>query len=142
MRNIVYKLIDYDNGTQKFFDLGNDPQENTNLLLKTLSATELTNYNYLCNEMTNLTGTGGFCLQTDVKNTSSSTKEIFPNPFSSHLQLKSKIANEKFELSSYCGQIIYYGNNIESQNFSALASGIYFLKIIDETTTIIKLVKE
>ncbi len=142
MRNIVYKLIDYDNGTQKFFDLGNDPQENTNLLLKTLSATELTNYNYLCNEMTKLTGTGGFCLQTDVKNTSSSTKEIFPNPFSSHLQLKSKIANEKFELRNYCGQIIYYGNNIESQNFSALASGIYFLKIIDETTTIIKLVKE
>lgn len=81
MRNIVYKLIDYDNGTQKFFDLGNDPQENTNLLLKTLSATELTNYNYLCNEMTNLTGTGGFCLQTDVK-----IRAPLPKKFSQSIQ--------------------------------------------------------
>ena len=56
MRNKDYKLLDFDNGTQKFFNLALDPTENNNLLNGTMSQEDITNYNYLCNEMTSLVG--------------------------------------------------------------------------------------
>jgi hypothetical protein len=39
-------------------------------------------------------------------------------------------------------QLIYNGNEIENQDFSSLANGIYFLKIIDKSNSTIKLIKE
>lgn len=67
---------------------------------------------------------------------------VFPNPFTSSISLKNKIGNELFELTNCVGEIIYSGNNIEQQNFSSLTNGIYFLKVVDKTTSIIKLLKE
>jgi arylsulfatase B len=60
MRNVDYQLIRFDNGNQEFYNLITDPLQQTNLLSQNLSANELSNYNYLCNEMTNLVGTP-FC---------------------------------------------------------------------------------
>jgi hypothetical protein len=68
MRNLNYKLIDFDNGTQKYFNLTNDPTENTDLLLRTLNQVEKDNYAYLCQEMTKLVGKGGFCITTGLDN--------------------------------------------------------------------------
>ncbi|MBK6818158.1 MAG: sulfatase-like hydrolase/transferase [Bacteroidetes bacterium] len=56
IRNLDYHLIKFDNGTQQFFNMTIDPTEQTNLLLQNLSAAELSNYNYLCNELSTLTG--------------------------------------------------------------------------------------
>lgn len=61
MRNKDYKLIKFDNLLQEFYNLTNDPGETTNLLNGTLTSTEITNYNYLCTEMTTLTGNGTSC---------------------------------------------------------------------------------
>ncbi len=60
MRNSEFQLLRFDNGTQEFYNLITDPLQQTNLLSQNLSANELSNYNYLCNEMTNLVGTP-FC---------------------------------------------------------------------------------
>ena len=66
MRNNEYKLIDFDNGSQAFFNLINDPTEKDNLLLKNMSTIERDNYTYLCQEMTKLVGKGGFCITTGI----------------------------------------------------------------------------
>jgi hypothetical protein len=56
--------------------------------------------------------------------------------------LKSYTGNENYELYSNLGQLIYQGKSIQSQDFSALANGIYFFKISDKTTTTVQLIKE
>ena len=54
IRNVDYKLMKFSNGTEKLFNLTVNPTETNNLLTTTMSATDVTNYNYLCSEMTNL----------------------------------------------------------------------------------------
>lgn len=56
IRNLDYHLIKFDNGTQEFYKLSTDINEQNNLLLQNLSAVDLSNYTYLCNELSNLTG--------------------------------------------------------------------------------------
>jgi hypothetical protein len=57
IRNATYKLIYFDSsGTKEFYNLSTDPSEATNLLNRTLTETECTNYNYLCSEMSSLLG--------------------------------------------------------------------------------------
>jgi arylsulfatase A-like enzyme len=142
MRNLEYKLLDFDNGTQKFFNLKNDPTENNDLLKKTLSNIELTNYNYLCNEMTKLIGTGGFCniiATKDAENELDRIK-ISPNPFIDYITVQNIQGDENYELSNSIGQVVFSGKNIENQNFSYLPKGIYCLKIDEKQ--VVKLMKE
>ena len=134
MRNSTYKLIDFDNGTQKFFNLITDPTENTNLLAATMSSTEISNYNYLCNEMSNLVGTGGFCNLTaidDLKNNSHSFL-TYPNPIDDFIQIKNAQGNESYRLLNCYGQVEYAGTAIQKQNFNYLSNGIYFLEISND----------
>ncbi len=67
---------------------------------------------------------------------------IFPNPFTSKINIKPAGGNKRYELSDCYGQVIFSGSNISSQDFSFLAKGIYILSIIENKTTIIKLAKE
>ncbi|MBK9718634.1 MAG: sulfatase-like hydrolase/transferase [Saprospiraceae bacterium] len=54
IRNVVYKLLRFDNGKQEFYHLKNDPEENIDLFQGSLSVEAITHYNYLCNEMNHL----------------------------------------------------------------------------------------
>lgn len=137
IRNMGYKLIRFDTGTEQFYDLTNDPEENTNLLDGNLSATEITNYYYLCNEMTNLVGTGAFCSTgVGVENIENEGFKAYPNPFKTHIYLST---DKEVSLVNELGQVLFLGKNIEKQDFSALPKGIYFLKLGNQ---IFKLVKE
>jgi arylsulfatase B len=142
MRNNEYKLLDFDNGTQKFFNLKLDPTENNDLLKKTLSTIELTNCNYLCTEMTKLVGTGGFCniVATEDIDSQIGKIKVSPNPFENYLKIENAEGDEVYELSNQFGQVLFLGKNIETQDFSNLAKGVYFLKI--ENRKIFKMVKE
>jgi hypothetical protein len=147
MRNADYKLMKFDDGTEKFFNLSNNSAEtnNQNLLLGTLNQTESANYSYLCNQMTTLVGGPFYCnplLSVDSPNFETNEIKVFPNPFHFKINLKSFTENENYELYSNLGQLIFKGKSIENQDFSALSNGIYFLKIIDKTSTTLKLVKE
>lgn len=144
MRNSDYKLLKFDNGTEKFYNLSTDPTEKTNLLLRTLTSEQTANYTSLCNAMTTLVGTTNYCNPIFLNNESFEANEnkVFPNPFQSKIHLKSYSGNEKYELYSSFGQLIYSGVMIEKQDFSALAKGVYFLRIKDKLTTTVKLVKE
>ncbi len=143
MRNLQYKLIKFDNGTENFYNLSNDNTEDNDLLLGTLSTIDLTNYNYLCNEMTNLVGVGNFC-NPALKTTENqlNLNVVFPNPFSSKINIENATGNENYTLTNEIGQEIFSGKNIEKQDFSALHKGIYFLKISDKTSIVTKLIKQ
>ena len=143
MRNTEYKLIKFDDGTEKFFNLTTNPTEtiNQNLLLGTLTTTQITNYNYLCTEMTNLVGGTTFCNALGVNNVETQIN-VSPNPFHNFISIKSGSGNENYKLYSNLGQLIYDGTAIENQDFSSLDNGIYFLKIMDKSASTIKLIKE
>jgi arylsulfatase B len=143
IRNTDYKLMKFDNGTEKFFNLTNSSLETSNqdLLNGTLTATQISNYNYLCSEMTNLVGGTSFCNSLGGISVAAQIN-ISPNPFHNFISIKSASGNENYKLFSDLGQLIYEGKDIENQDFSALSNGIYFLKIIDKSTSTIKLMKE
>jgi len=66
---------------------------------------------------------------------------VFPNPFTSKLNIQGATGNETYELVNALGQQIYMGKNITEQDFSDLAKGFYFMKV-QNTTSVIKLVKQ
>ena len=70
------------------------------------------------------------------------TIKVFPNPFTSKIKLSDINGNEFYELSDTNGNQIYSGKNIDAQDFSDLANGIYLLKITNDTTNTVKLIKE
>lgn len=144
MRNADYKLLKFDNGSEKMFHLTTDPTEKVNLLSGTLSGTEATNYSELCSQMTTLVGGTSYCSSKYLGTESFDDHKsvVFPNPFQSTINLTSYSGNESYEFYSSSGKLIYSGLNIEKQNFSKIAKGVYFLRIKDKSTTIIKLVKE
>ncbi len=143
IRNADYKLMKFDNRTAKFFNLTNSPSETASrdLITGTLTTTQINNYNYLCNEMTNLVEGTSFCNTLGVNN-DESLINVSPNPFHNFITIKSTLGNENNKLYSNLGQLNYEGNAIETQDFSSLGNGIYFLKIIDKSTSTIKLIKE
>jgi len=144
MRNSTYKLLKFDNGSEKLFNLSADPTEKVNLLSGTLTANESANYTELCSKMTTLVGGSSYCTSKYLNSESFDANKnlVFPNPFQSTFKFKNSSGNESYELYSSSGQIIFNGPMIEKQDFSSLDNGVYFLRIIDKSTTTIKLVKE
>ncbi|MBS1536970.1 MAG: sulfatase-like hydrolase/transferase [Bacteroidetes bacterium] len=144
IRNKTYKLLDFDNGSQEFYNLKNDPNENKNLLSGTMNSEEINNYNELCSEMTTLIGNGLHCKNISgvQNNEDSSMVTEYPNPFTSYIFLPNSTGNEVFELSNNLGQIVFKGKHIELQNFSNLIKGNYILKVEGNSSMILKLIKE
>lgn len=143
IRNLEYKLLKFDNGIEKFFNLITDPTEQNNLLLGTLTIVQKANYTALCTEMNSLVGSTNYCNPLFLNNESfeSNSNLVFPNPFQSTIHLRKYSGNESYELYSSLGQLIYSGASIEKQDFTYLFSGVYFLRIKDKTTTSAKLIK-
>jgi arylsulfatase B len=131
MRNTDYKLMQFDDGTQEFYNLTNDPNEATNLLLRTLNATERTNYNYLCTEM-------GLLLGKSICNPSVGTNDILafekpiiaPNPAKNSISVgfnDALIFN--FKINAIDGKLLQQGVSTKDINVSELNNGLYFLEI-------------
>lgn len=134
MRNAEFKLIDFDNGTQKFFNLNKDPEEQTDLLLKTMNAVEIENYEYLCREMSNLTGKGGFCTATGIQEQRNDAFSLTIDKTGSEVQVHSSCVNMATVqcFSSEGKQVLQQELNAGgdySINISSLPSGIYSLHI-------------
>lgn len=67
---------------------------------------------------------------------------VYPNPFTNKLCLKNSKGRENYELLNAMGQSIWTGSMIEQQDFSALAPGVYFLRVnIQNSAQTIKMVK-
>ena len=73
---------------------------------------------------------------------SKSKIKVYPNPFSSKINIDFATGNEIYELYNATGQQIFIGKNIDKQDFSNIAKGTYLLKIVGETTSKHKLIKQ
>lgn len=145
IRNMDYKLLRFDDGRQEFYNLKEDSLEEIDLLQKSLTAEEATNYYYLCNELSNLIGKGNYCKQiTGIHNTAKPTQDfvIFPNPFTSNIHIEDHNKEEAFVLLNAMGQVIFSGTQIELQDFSSLPKGFYVLKKNNYPERVLKLIKE
>ena len=136
MRTLTYKLIRFNYGAEEFYNLALDPLENTNLLTGPLTATDLTNYQYLCREMTTLVGTNTFCtaaLATTNATTAAAPFEVFPNPAGQLLTVRLGQAvpgNAALALVDALGRVVYRRQNLPplaacSVDVSALPRGVY-----------------
>ena len=146
IRNHAYKLLHFDvDGHQEFYQLSNDPDEANNLLNGSLNAEQTDNYFYLCHEMTNLVGTGVFC-DPAISATGDLTEDgnnmlVYPNPFTSHIHLISAMDNAHYALFNTIGQLVYAGKNIETEDFSELAGGIYLLRVMGDGVVTVRVRK-
>jgi|688.fasta_scaffold124811_3 arylsulfatase A-like enzyme len=138
IRNRNYKLIRLDYGAEEFYNLTLDSNETTNLLNGNLSVTDISNYHFLCDTITALTGSGS-CKPLNLSEHNKYQFQVFPNPFESHIQLNNVSVNEHLKLTNTFGQIIYEGSDITNHEFSSLPSGIYFLR--NRSNQVFKLIK-
>ncbi len=144
MRNLTYKLLNFNYGHQEFYNVAIDPNESNDLLDSILSPTEIINYNYLCNEMSTLTGSSTVCdSSVRVKQTDNTGHNylVYPNPFTSFVRLPQVVRNDTYELSNFLGQIVYRGPSIEKQDFSSLPSGVYSLRNVTKGNIYTRLIK-
>lgn len=143
IRNFEYKLIKFANGTERLFNLLVDPSESTNLLTGSMSASDISNYNYLCSEMAALVGSGITCTTLDSTSFSSNSTEmiVIENPFQSKIKIKGIGSQDEFELYSINGEFVQKGKDLSNKDFSRLANGIYFVKLATQNKTF-KIIKE
>ena len=143
IRNLEYKLIKFANGTEKLFNLLLDPTEATNLLIGSMTATDVSNYNYLCSEMATLVGSGITCTTLQYNSFNANTDDVLlvQNPFQSKININGLESKDEFELYSIKGESIYKGRNIATKDFSYLSNGIYFVKLSAQNK-IFKVIKD
>lgn len=145
MRNTDFKLLRFDDGHEEFYHLAADPDEANNLLMGTLNTDQLLNYQYLCGEMTNLISGTSFCnpaVGTEDLIQTQKTLFVYPNPFHAQIFLNSPDNHVNVVLINPMGQVVFSGNHIDKQDFTNLASGTYFLKVMGDLPTVIRLVKK
>ncbi len=94
-------------------------------------------------------GAGGYCLITwDYATgleavTSNAASVVQANIFTDFIQINKNAKVTSYQLADAVGHLIWEGSAIESQNFSALSSGVYFLRVAQESSfQTIKLIKE
>ncbi len=93
-------------------------------------------------------GTGGYCRISWGTNAIAVANGIQPvsilqNPFADYIKLQNTTGTETFELRNANGQFVWNGKNISTENFSAIATGMYFVKVIrDNHVQVLKVLKQ
>ncbi|MFZ1749168.1 MAG: sulfatase-like hydrolase/transferase, partial [Saprospiraceae bacterium] len=144
MRNKDYKLLDFDNGTQKFYHITSDPDEKVDLLTGNLNSIQQENYQYLCTEMTELVGINRFCQLDGTSSVSLEAKKkevIFPNPFKDIINIDSDIDFQSIKIYNQTGLLIYTSDRNTQIDLSFLAKGIYLFVLEGEITKIHQVTK-
>lgn len=67
---------------------------------------------------------------------------VYPNPFTNRIYVSNGDDIKQVQLSDCFGRILYKGLHSETHDFSALPSGLYFLRISGKSIFTIKLIKE
>lgn len=67
---------------------------------------------------------------------------VYPNPFSDHIFLKNAPPDAVVELTNAVGRVFFFGKNVEQEDFSKLPAGMYFLKISEQNTAALRLIKK
>ncbi len=132
IRNTTYKLMHFDSsGRQEMYNLLTDPNEATNVLNRTLTATERTNYNYLCTEMGLLLGRTMCSPSVDTKDIQAFEKPVIaPNPAKNLVSVTfNDVLPFNYKINSIDGKLIKQGVSTKDINVSDLNNGLFFLEI-------------
>ncbi len=93
--------------------------------------------------MTTLVGNNRFSPTSGISNLiNRSISYAFHNPFADYLIIISNRMNQEYKMVNCYRQVIFKGYNIENQDFSYLTKGIYFMKLVGNNNTFLKLLKE
>lgn len=130
IRNKSYKLIRFENGVEEFYRINTDYLEATNLITQSMTSEDITNYYYLCNELTNLIGSGTYCTNAMSIHpvAENESLEVYPNPFTSSIRLKGIRYDSEVWLYDITGRVILHDKAAQLQDLSNLKNGVYELK--------------
>jgi arylsulfatase A-like enzyme len=130
IRNRDYQLLRFDNGNEEFYNQTLDFEENNNLLLSSsVTATDISNYEFLCDSLNALMGSGT-CKPLGIQDISAiPTVSIYPNPANHFLQVESQNAINNIKLFDELGNLIRVSSH-SSMQLDGISSGIYFITII------------
>ncbi len=148
IRNEDYHLLRFDNGNEEFYNQTLDIEENNNLLLNTaaMTATDISNYHFLCDSISVLTGVSG-CQSVSVEeNILLKEMSIYPNPTSNVITIQlNKLSSQNLnvELLDVLGSkkmqaTIGHGETTIHLITTELSAGIYLLKISSNKEIITK----
>lgn len=137
IRNLTYKLLNFDDGHQEFYNLSVDSLEENNLLSQaSLTTVELSNYLSLCDTLSQLVGTTACNSSIDITYpTKTLSYTLYPNPAQQTITISLPTINTKpltATIYNMFGQvlqsipIITQTTKVELEN---LSSGMYFLEI-------------
>lgn len=89
------------------------------------------NGGFMGSESFKITDIGNPCGTSYLEKISSKNSlEIWPNPIVNFIHLEDKFVHSEFEIYNSVGQKIWIGNNIQEQDLSYLAPGLYSLNLI------------
>ncbi len=136
VRDVRWKLIDLDNGQQRFFDLLNDPWETTDLLPGGLDAEGQLAYDALS------TGCSFTTAVSDLSTASAFT--LHPNPVTNEVIIRApQAAPVEVRVCDAVGTLVFAATVNARLDVSNLASGIYFTELRQgDLLRVIKLLKE
>lgn len=134
IRNAQYQLMKFDNGTQAFYDLQADINQNNDLLTQTLTPTQLNNFNFLCDSLNALLGTNTCTLPVKINAPSFSGIQVFPNPCEEVLHIKlteNEIGSKVTTINPLGIKILTFTctDVHPTVRLDGMDEGLYFLKI-------------
>ena len=126
IRDQQYHLLRFDNGTQEFYDLDADPEENSNLLLSPLNAVQTAHYQFLCDTISALLGNSMCSPNLLAYPEVDKQIRVYPNPAQDELQIAGNFRS--YILLNVLGECIQTGmqNQIAVDD---IPSGYYLLRI-------------
>jgi hypothetical protein len=142
MRNATHKLVDLDDGTQRFFNLLKDSLEQNNLISQQFSSDDGQNYSYLCQELAKLTGNNRFCDDHVGSQSLSLQNNIYPNPFETIIHFPQHLVGQKVRVMNAIGLLVFEGQCAPELDLSVLPSGIYQIHFADFAKEKIVLMKK
>ena len=136
VRDVRWKLIELDNGQQRFFDLLNDPWEATDLLPGGLDAEGQLAFDVLS------TGCSFATAVNDLP--TASTFTLYPNPATNEVIIRAPQSTPvEVVVRDAVGTLVFAATVNARLDVSNLASGIYFTELRQgDLLRVIKLLKE
>jgi len=124
-----YKLMHFDDGHEEFYKLSTDPAEQNNLLNTTLDLEAAKEYQYLCNEMKQLTGLKLSCGQTGISaNTLPALPRVYPNPARNSFRVEGIAPGTMLYLMDAQGNMVFPFNAGQEPQTGHLAPGLYLIR--------------
>jgi len=128
IRNEQYKLIRFDNGNERYYDLSNDPGEQLNLLNGVLTAGEALNYQFLCVSLDSLLGSS-VCSFTGITETMTPTQPrliVMPSVTNGMVTLSCYgMLCDRIMLMDIHGKLLKTGR-VGTWDLGFLESGLYY----------------